>query len=681
MNRRELYACALGAMAGALTGVAGQAYAGEEEEERKALTRLESTVEVGVGYVDEDNGRFGQFNGLNERGFYGLLGADLVTRDDATGRWLRLRARNLGLDHRELRFEHEVQGNWGYYLSFSQTPRHEPFTARTAVDGIGSGTLTMPAAGSALRDLRLKTGRDTLGLGFRKALAGPWSVSVQFRNEEKDGARLWARGTTGAFEFAPEPIDSTTRQLDALLEYQGKQLQLTAGYYGSMYENSHKGLEFVGGAAGLSSFTPIGLPPDNHSHQVHVSGGYSFSPATRATFKLAYGRMYQNDSFITGVNVPLAPGIGSDLNGRIDTKLVQAGLSARPTSKLNLRANFRYDDRDDKTPIQLYNALAGPTSTFNGENEPRSIRSTTGNLEASYALPMSFRLTGGLDYVEKKRSVSPVRVVSHREKTEETTWRVELRRSMSETVTGALSYRHSARDGSPFLLTTLNNGTAGSNIIAPIHLADRDRDQLRLSVDWQPLEPLSLQFRLDDARDRYDGDRDGSGLGVRKGKARNYAIDASLSFSEEWQGNAWISRDRIDLDQATQTSGGQQWAAALGNVGNSFGLGVRGKASGRLEVGGDLSWSNIKDKYRLQALTGAAIDSLPDVSTRLVRLSLFARYALQKHSGIRVDYVYDRFKSDDWTWTSWTYADGTTLFQEPLQKVQFIGVSYYHKFW
>jgi len=42
--------------------------------------------------------------------------------------------------------------------------------------------------------------------------------------------------------------------------------------------------------------------------------------------------------------------------------------------------------------------------------------------------------------------------------------------------------------------------------------------------------------------------------------------------------------------------------------------------------------------------------------------------------------VYDRFKTDDWTWPTWTFADGTTLTQNPSQKINFLGVSYYYKF-
>ena len=61
-------------------------------------------------------------------------------------------------------------------------------------------------------------------------------------------------------------------------------------------------------------------------------------------------------------------------------------------------------------------------------------------------------------------------------------------------------------------------------------------------------------------------------------------------------------------------------------------------------------------------------------------------YALNKASGVRLMYVYDRFKTDDWYWTvypagtTYAYADGTSVTEDPDQEVHFIGVSYYHRF-
>ncbi len=704
MNAHTRHVFPLTAIAAALLAAFGPALAAESEEVAR-LTQPQSTIEFGLGHADSDGRRFGQYTGVNEQGAYGLLNMDLVRRDDATGTWLRLKGRNLGLDNRELRFEHNRQGNWGYFLEFSQIPRFEPLIVSSVVTGIGSPNLTLPIVLSTGTNVDLKTKRERIGLGFDKILWGGFDLQVRFRNEDKDGARISGRGLPGApllgfagfglFEFAPEPINSTTRQLEVTLGYAGERLQLAGGYYGTTYNNQYNGLTSTGGiaVAGLSDLNPIALPPDTLSHQLHLAGGYSFTPTTRGTFKLAYTKAAQDDAFL---NVPLALGIvNNNLQGRLDTTLVQLGLTARPLPRLSLRANLRYEDTDDKTPIARYFFSPGPvppltptpTSTFNGNNEPHSFRTTSGKLEASYALPLAFRLTGGLDYEEKKHNFSPVRVVTHRDKTEETSYRVELRRSMSETVTGALSFVHSERDGSPFMLTTLNNGTiaASGNRVAPMNIADRKRDKVRLSVNWTPTEPLSLQFAVDEARDSY-AQIHALGTGPRKGEARNYSVDAAYTFSDKWQGTAWVSRNDTRQDQwqhAATGTAGLVWAAALRNVGDSFGLGVRGKPNGRLEIGADLSHSDINDEYgqqRLNAVSPATVvDSLPDISTKLTRLNLFGKYAVQKNAGVRLDYIYDRFSTNDFTWTTWQYAVGTRMLQSPTQTVHFIGASYYYR--
>ncbi|MDN5935562.1 MAG: hypothetical protein L0H75_05215 [Nitrosospira sp.] len=39
--------------------------------------------------------------------------------------------------------------------------------------------------------------------------------------------------------------------------------------------------------------------------------------------------------------------------------------------------------------------------------------------------------------------------------------------------------------------------------------------------------------------------------------------------------------------------------------------------------------------------------------------------------GLRLDYIYNRFKTDEWTWASRTFTDGIRLSQNPNQGGQF----------
>ncbi len=390
----------------------------QEDEAAAALMKPQSSVEFGLGYLTRDGARFGQYTGVRKDGLYGLGDVDILRRDDPTGTWMRLYGRNLGFDNRELRFEHNRQGNWGYFVDFSQTPRYSPYTVNTGLQGIGTGRQTISPLGKT--DVQLKTQRDALTLGVDKFFWQNWSFSARFKTEEKEGSRLFGRGNTGQ-EFLAEPINFTTRQLETTLAYAGEKLQLTGGYYGTWFMNRNAQLNVFGGSNSstttpASNFQTIGLPPDNRSAQFYVSGGYSFTPTTRATFKLSSAHLVQDDAFPVGFRVSAAvpntalraPGTPDNLNGRIDTTLLQAGISSRPMPKLSLRADFRREDRSDRTPVYTYLTGVAANATNNGQNEPRSVRTTNGKAEASYSLPMDFRLTGGVEY-DRRRGIRPAR--------------------------------------------------------------------------------------------------------------------------------------------------------------------------------------------------------------------------------------------------------------------------------
>jgi hypothetical protein len=112
-------------------------------------------------------------------------------------------------------------------------------------------------------------------------------------------------------------------------------------------------------------------------------------------------------------------------------------------------------------------------------------------------------------------------------------------------------------------------------------------------------------------------------------------------------------------------------------------LGLRGKPSGKLEIGADLQLVRDKNEYNVQGATAAlpAAVLLPDISTRRTTLKLFGQYALQSNLAVRVDFAHDRYHTNDWTWTDWAYADGTTVTQTPRTQVSLIGLSVIYRMW
>jgi len=693
MRRCVRYGGGLTTMAVAALSAFGPGSARAEEPAGTGL-RLNppSEISVGAGYLFEDNQRFGQFTGLRNKGAYGLLDFNLIKRFDETG-WLTFFGSNVGLDDRALHLGVEQQGNWRFSVDFSQIPNFIPFTVTTGLAGIGTANQTINGTAPASYDLATK--RKIWTLDFGKELPAGFDLAVSYQNQQKQGSRLWGQGAFGSppgggINFLAEPIDYTTDIFEGTVGYTDERLQLRGGYYGTWFSNSNLALNVTNGVTGLS---PMALPPDNQSWQAFLGGGYNFTRTTRGNFKVSYEQQTQTQGFVV-----TSPTGRANLGGDVDTTLAQLGLSSRPLPRLSLNADLRYLDRNDRTPIAQYvRAPANPpTATLDGTNEPRSLKQWFGKVEASYLLPVAFRAIGAIDYASTERNTIPVRSVSFRSKTEETSYRVEVLRSFAEQFTGSIAYIYSQRDGSAFLTNQLF-GTPpptfalGSNNIAPLHLSDRDRNRLRFTLNWTPTEPLALTFFADVANDSYKNR--GTGMGLLDGKFQNYSIDASYAFSPDWQLSAWysynittanqVSCNSADPDGACPTTDAL-WQAKLSNTSNAVGVGLRGKPTSRIEIGADLQYQNLVDKYDqfliAPTTSTAVVEPLPNINTKLTTIKLWGTYGLDKYSGIRIDYIYDRFDTNDWTWTSWVYTDGTTVTQQPLQTVNFVGISYYYRF-
>lgn len=713
-------------LAAALAVTYGTALAADDDEiaalaavaaEVSRLTTPESSISVGIGNWSGNRHQQGIYDGMRDGKAYGLLDLTLVKRDNATGTWFTLEGRNLGLDTHELSVEWLRQGNIGLSLDYSRIQRDNPLTFTTGLLGIGTANQTFSGTAGAntlpSRDVSLSTKRDLTQLGMYKNLMPNLNMKVSFKNEEKNGARQWGLGSNAI--FLTEPIDSTTQQLEAILDYADERLQISGGYYGSWYKNANSlvlgyqnGLAISALNANPANPTSLSLPLGNQAHQLFMNAGYAFTPTTRGTFKLSYGKATQDETIPVAFNVAPATAAPTNLNGRIDTSLVEFGLSSRPMPKLSLVANLRYHDVSDKTPVAAYigpgPSGGGTTQVF---NTPHSYTKKSGKVEANYRLPQQFNLIGGVEINNQDRSVPTFSTVSgagvntysvpFRVKLDETTYRLQLRRSLSDTLNGSLAYLNSDRRG-PGYVPTGNNPTSNSaDLVNPTHIADRKRDKWRAMLDWSPTERLSFQFAVDQAQDKYGpGNRP---YGLVDGSADIYTLDVNYTMSDNWQLSGWYSHDNTKAREvgallpisATTTRDSQ-----LREIGDSFGFGLRGRPSAKLQVGANLEWVKSVSQYP-QTLNGAytatvsggvSLVPLADIQNKLTLLKLFADYALDKKSNIRVDLIHERWQTDDWTWsfstgapfTYGTTTDGTTVTANPKQTVNFVGARYIYKF-
>ncbi len=699
---------ALTLLAAALLAAFGPAWAEDAappsaDELRKDLYTPGSRVSLGVGHVSQSNHRFGVHNGMADGGPFSILNIDAVQRDQDTGTWVRLRARNLGLDTREMRLGVERQGDWGFFIENSQFSRREPFVVNTGLQGLGTGNQVVSAT-APKRDVELRMDRDTWALGARKFVAGKFDIQLSFKQDEGKGDRMMGRGTTNVMEFITEPIDRVTRQWSASIGYADKALQFSAGYGGSSYTNNIPVLTSTGGNNAANVFGAawvMALPPSNDSHQAFLSAGYNFSSTTRASLKLSTTHSRQNTPF-DPVFVRLA-GAPESLDGKLDTTLAYADLSMRPTRELDLVATLRWEDRDDKTPESRFltdtRATVGGsfgTAGVTGLYKPRSLTQTKATLDAGYRLGGGYKTALGAEHEVVDRSVSDkYRRQAFRAQTTENTARVDFKRTGQETFNAGVALLHSERTGSEYILDTYDPN-ALTNQVNALTWADRLREKLRVSADWLPNEEWSLQVLADFSRDTYSG----RALGPRQGTAWFVSGDASYRISERWNVTAWASMDQTRAKQRTRSDRvgavaqgyDQIWAADIRYTTTAAGFSVKGKPSARVDLGLDLGASTNHVEHILAQVGGAGtlgVPSLPNMFYKQLGYKATANYELNRQAGLRLEAGMDRRRTDDWTWTNWVYngspavavasrtSDGTTVRSEPFERVAYLGLVYH----
>jgi MtrB/PioB family decaheme-associated outer membrane protein len=512
------------AVQGALAALAAvsAAQAADGDNATRQLTQPTNRVEVGGGYVTQDSFKFGQYNGLFNKGFYGILNFDLRSADDYDSalRW-RVNGTDLGLDTRAASAEIGQQGKFRISVGFDELRSNRSDSYQTPFLGTGSNNLTLPstwlvpvvpqvnATSGNFRGLSPTTGlapalvngvvtpptaaqqaivnnvvatdvpafhnfdidtiRKKYDGGFSYQFDPQWEFKASARHEDRTGTKLLnmlslANGTSAV--TLPDLIDQSTDQYNASVNYTSEKLFVQAAYYGSIFRNHVDSMNWQ------NPFLPatvahMSSAPSNDFHQFTLTGGYHFSPTTKLVLYGSYARNTQNDSFLGDPgNSPLGLPVSS-LNGLVVTKAFNAKLTAKPATGLNLTAGYKYDDRDNRTPVNTFEfydageaktgvspfnaALGLPAGTLGSNiniyaNRPYSKKLNQANLDADYVVAKGQAVKVGYEWQKIDRSCPGSWInCADAPETRENTGRAEWRVNVIPDLSGRLSYAYSQR--------------------------------------------------------------------------------------------------------------------------------------------------------------------------------------------------------------------------------------------
>lgn len=495
----------------ALMALAGVSRAADADVSVTELTTPANQIELGIGANSQASAKAAEYNGVRGKGVFGIANIDLrgggaYNSDDASR--YRLTLRDFGLDKRSAVIELGEQGRYRLDLSYDELRRDRSDTYQTPYLGVGTDRLTLPSgwlvplvprvngtapaqgvsggtnarglssdvtASSALvsgvltaptaaqlatasaiqaadlplfQSVNLSTKRTRYGIGFTYEIDRHWQFAANLSHEDKVGLKPMGtvtRYTNGDVSTTiADLIDQSTEQVNLGFTYVGDRLTLNAGYYGSLFINNVPSMSwsnwaFPGNVQTMSS------APGNQFHQLSVNGTYALSSSTKLTGNVSYGRSTQDEAFLTDASTPLVP--SASLRGLVVTQGVNFKLLSRPVKDLSLSAAYKFDDRDNRTPVNTYGfydagevksgtslfaayfpaAGLGANANLNA-NRPYSKRLNQLSLDADYALARGQALKAGADVqkIDRYCSGSWIDCVDA-SKTDETTLHAEWR--------------------------------------------------------------------------------------------------------------------------------------------------------------------------------------------------------------------------------------------------------------
>ncbi|HEY7883348.1 MAG TPA: MtrB/PioB family decaheme-associated outer membrane protein [Cellvibrionaceae bacterium] len=667
-------------------------------------------LEVGLGYLDSSAYRYGQYTGLIDEGVYGLLDFSLAARAAPgfgdTGYW-HLWGQDLGLGYRALGLEAGQQGTQRLRLDYRKTPRYFTDTAQTPMLGAGSNRLNLPAgwqsndattAGMSsldehLSQVNLWQERHTLTLDYRRFLNDNWTLTADFRRDNLQGVRALGgvSGATGGNSRAlllPAPIDYTTHAAELALAYHSARYYWGFGYYGSFFSNEHQALswptpfaahpQWAVGTGYPEGENRMALEPDNQAHQLRLHAGYHFAGTTRLHMDANLGRQRQNADFLPyTINSALEvsePLPRDSLQARVDDNRVNLRLTSRPARAFNLVARINYRDRDNRTPVDVYQRVRGDAvaqqSYLDGRiNRPYSLRETKASTDLGWRFSRYLRLEAGYVYNDTRRDYSEVT------QTREHSIKLGARSTRFDSLALSGHYQYQQRRADEYvgnrpLMTTHVPGSVGAEdfenhpLLRKYYLTDRDRHQWHLRGDWFAWQNVNLGAAIAWHRDHYPD----TVFGLTDSRMTSYTLDAGYTPVENLRLTAFVNRDSYHNEQAGRSFRGsvpadafdpeRNWYVDAKDRFDTLGVSLDWEQLqqqfdalqnlGRLDVRLELSHSRATGTIVTETASALTSASLPELSTRLERVSLEARYHLSVRSSLRLALEHERFSSHDY---------------------------------
>lgn len=614
--------------------------------------------EISAINVSDNSAYLGDATGFGDDGIYVNVDGDGSYSSEA--QQLRWSIVDLGVDARSVALEGGRQGTFDYRLAYQQLPRQQFFTTETVHLQSGANSLILPPgwvrapltsgftqlAGS-LNPRNIESERRELELGAGYSGFMPFSLSANYRRQERDGTNIVGGSFYTQASLLARPFDQTTDEVDFDLRYDRDNFRLSLAWYLSEFDNANNELRWESpfGVAPGAEIVAMAETPDNKFNQVSLSGAYRIDPArTQLAFSAAMGRMTQDDSLLpytSNPNLNSPPLPRASLNGEIDTMNLAFNVISRINDKGRIKLAYRYDERDNRTAQDLWGRVITDTflSVASEANIPYSFERSHFSVSADYELFDKVRVSGGYDRKTVDRSFQEVAA-----QTEDGGWG-RLRWHPNSIID--IDFRAGAAERTIDRYDeTIAIGLDQNPLMRKYNLAYRYRQfgEVTLAASL-PEKPVSLTINALYADDDYSQSR----LGIIGGD--DLHVTGDLSWAVTDKASIYLTSGYESI-QSTQTGSEQfaqpDWRASNNDRFRTTGIGVKAR---QIRDNIDLHFDYVRSSGTSEisvAPIGSTSGRFPDLESTFEQVRLKLVYIRSERMKLSATLRYQDFSTEDW---------------------------------
>ena len=538
--------------------------------------------EAGVTDVSDTDARYGNGTGYDDEGTYLDVGGEgSYAKDGTRVSWY---AEDLGLDSRVVDISVARPGTFSVDLGYSELPYRLFGTTRTVYSRSGdayslpSGWVRAPVTSGmsglrgALRPVQIGDDRSMLEFGASYLPTRDIDVYANYRRQERDGIRIMSGANFTQGAYIPRTIDDYTDEIDVGAKYSRDTFDVTLAYYASLYGNRINHLLWDNPFASFpgADTERTAVEPDNSFQQVSLSGTYRADAwDTIVAVSLATGRGEQDANLLPYTSNPnlASPLPRTSLDGKVDTSNYALTITASPFAKARVKLAYRYDDRNNKTPVSDWSRVI--TDSFvsgdTEENVPYSFQRSRLNLSGSYRLFDTVTLLAGYDRTALDRDYQEVASQTEDEGWGKLRWKPTP--YLEASFRGGASKRDIGKYDTDVAMTLDQNP-----LMRKYNLAYRFREFGEVSLNASlPKYPLSVGMTWFKADDNYTH----SELGMTESQEDRYSFDFSWAFNKKTSVYLSLGNETIDAEQVgSETFSGPMWTARHKDDFQHYGGGV-----------------------------------------------------------------------------------------------------------